>query len=91
MDGQRCCEIWRVQRGEELNGVIPGVDSCLPFSTKFAGILVQADDLHFVIVFLNEAAQRKAKPLVRPHAPVHGVQGPWRQIFVDLLAFAGGR
>lgn len=62
-----------------------------PFSTKFAGILVQANDLHFVVVLLDEAAQGKAKTFVWAHTPVHGVQWPWRQVFVYFLAFAGGR
>lgn len=43
---------------------------------------------HLVVVFLHEAAQRQAKALVGPHAPVHGVDGPGRFILVDLLPFA---
>lgn len=43
---------------------------------------------HLVVVLLHEAAQRQAKALVRPHAPVHGVHSPGRFIFVDLLPFA---
>lgn len=79
---------FRIWRRLLLSYLISSV--ALPFSTKFAGILVQTNDLHFVIVFLNETAQRKAETFVRPHAPIHGVQGPWRQVFVDFLAFAGG-
>lgn len=43
---------------------------------------------HLVVVLLHEAAQRQAKALVGPHAPVHGVDGPGRFILVDLLPFA---
>lgn len=43
---------------------------------------------HLVVVLLHEAAQRQAKALVGPHAPVHGVDSPGRFIFVDLLPFA---
>lgn len=43
---------------------------------------------HLVVVLLHEAAQRQAKALVRPHAPVHGVDGPGRFILIDLLPFA---
>lgn len=43
---------------------------------------------HLVVVLLHEAAQRQAKALVGPHAPVHGVDGPRRFILVDLLPFA---
>lgn len=62
-----------------------------PFSTKFAGILVQAYDLHFVVVLLDEATQGKAETFVWPDAPVHGVEWPWRQVFVYFLTFPRGR
>lgn len=40
---------------------------------------------HLVVILLHEAAQRQTEPLVRPDAPVHGIHGPRRLIFVDLL------
>uniref|UniRef100_A0A8W7P5R3 Uncharacterized protein n=1 Tax=Anopheles coluzzii TaxID=1518534 RepID=A0A8W7P5R3_ANOCL len=49
---------------------------------------LRADDLHLVVVLLDEAAEGEPEALVRPHRPVHRVERPWGEIFVDLLALA---
>lgn len=59
----------------------------LPFRTEFTGIFIQTDHLHFVVVFFDETAQCQTKSFVGPNTPVHRVQWPWCQIFVDFLSF----
>lgn len=44
-------------------------------------------DVYLVVIFLDEAAERQAKALVWSDAPVHGIDGPWRLVFVDLFSF----
>lgn len=58
--------------------------------TELAGFLVEADDLNFVVVLLDEAAQRQSEAFVGSHAPVHGVQRIRRDVLVDLFALAAG-
>lgn len=69
---QETCEIW----------------GCRPPRAFLASYKLSPLTTYLVVVLLHEAAQRQAKALVRPHAPVHGVHSPGRFIFVDLLPFA---
>lgn len=55
------------QNGEERKKDV------LPFSTEFTCLLIQTNDLHFVIVLLDETAQSQTKPFVRPYAPIHWI------------------
>lgn len=65
-----------------------GDRGCRPPRAFPAGYTLSPGTTHLVVVLFHEAAQRQAKALVRPHAPVHGVHSPGRFIFVDLLPFA---
>lgn len=60
----------------------------LPFCTEFTGFLVQTDYLHLIVILFDETAQCQAKSFVRSNAPVHRIQWPWCQIFVNLFPFA---
>lgn len=40
---------------------------------------------YLVVIFLHEAAQSQAKAFIRPDAPVHGVNRPWRLVFINLF------
>lgn len=65
-----------------------GIRGCRPPRAFPASKKLSPYTTHLVVVLLHEAAQRQAKALVGPHAPVHGVDSPGRFIFVDLLPFA---
>lgn len=43
--------------------------------------------VYLVVIFLDEATERQAKALVGSDAPIHGIDGPWRLVFVDLFSF----
>ncbi len=57
---------------------------------ELAEILVQLHDRHFVVVLLDETADRETELLrrVRMVGPGRGVEHVWRVVTVDLLAFA---
>lgn len=44
-------------------------------------------NVYLVVIFLDEATERQAKALVGSDAPIHGIDGPWRLVFVDLFSF----
>uniref|UniRef100_A0A7G3B418 Uncharacterized protein n=1 Tax=Lutzomyia longipalpis TaxID=7200 RepID=A0A7G3B418_LUTLO len=55
---------------------------------KFTRLLVKTYYLHFVVVFFNKTPQSQSKTLIRPYAPIHGVERPWGDIFVDFFSLS---
>ena len=52
---------------------------------ELSRLLVERDDLDFVVVLFDEGPEGQAEPLVRPHRPVHRVDLPRRLVLVNLL------
>lgn len=69
----------------------PSIRFNLPLCTEFTGFLIQADYLNFVVVLFDETAQCQTKSFIRSNAPVHRIQWPWCQIFVDFFSLARRR
>lgn len=44
------------------------------FGSKFCTILVQRNDLHFVVVLLHKGTESKSKSLVWTNRPIHGIK-----------------
>ena len=55
------------------------------FGGEFAGVLVQGNDLYFVVVLLDKGAESQSEPLVWPHRPVHAEYCPWRLVSEEVM------